>query len=281
MHKGRDVTANRLGNRPGTERKDPIKRIADPANLESENPAIKKAAQIKADQDLAPQKIKAIKFLATVGCGCYPGVADALLAALDDCTEEVRYEAAVALCQVAGNPCDNCKNGCCNAKIMQKLHDMAFGQDDKCCWKETSARVRAAAELALNSCRNKVGPTAPSTLQPIPEHKEIPLDEPSSGPRETPMPTPAVPTPPAPAGAKAPALMNDNQTSDTMQIIPPSFDDEMPVSIIRTKTATSRKAEPMAKVHMIPPPPAYEEQGNQFVVPATALITPIDPSRTW
>jgi hypothetical protein len=75
--------------------------------------------------------------------------------------------------------------------------------------------------------------------------------------------------------------MNDNQMSDMLQIIPPSFDDEMPVSIIRTKMATSLKAEPTAKVHMIPPPPACEGQGNQFVVPATALITPIDPSRTW
>jgi len=78
FHKMRDSTTNRRGNRPESERTDPLKRIADPANLDSPNPAIKKAAEVKADQDLAPQKIKAIKYLATVGCDCYPGVKDAL-----------------------------------------------------------------------------------------------------------------------------------------------------------------------------------------------------------
>jgi hypothetical protein len=74
-----------------------------PANLESQNPALKAAAKVKSEEDLAPQKIKAIKYLATIGCGCYPGVREALLAALDDCTESVRYEAAIAFCQAAGN----------------------------------------------------------------------------------------------------------------------------------------------------------------------------------
>lgn len=100
-----DALVNRNGNFPQLERKDPIRRIADPANLESDNPAIKTAAKIKKDQDLAKQKIKAIKHLSSVGCGCYPGVAEALLAALEDCTEEVRYEAAVAFCEAAGTPC--------------------------------------------------------------------------------------------------------------------------------------------------------------------------------
>ena len=38
----RDVMTNRRGNRPGLERRDPLKRIADPENLESDNPAIRK-----------------------------------------------------------------------------------------------------------------------------------------------------------------------------------------------------------------------------------------------
>ena len=130
----RDATANRWGNNPGMERTDPLKPIADPANLQSPNPAIQTAAKIKQAQDLAPQKIKAIKYLATVGCGCYPNVKEALVAALDDCSEEVRYQAAVALCRAAGNPCKQCeKNGCCNAAVMNKLQELAYGQDDQCC----------------------------------------------------------------------------------------------------------------------------------------------------
>ena len=53
------------------------RRIADPANLQSDNPAIKAAAKAKAEQDLAPQKIKAIKYLATVGCAAFPTCARA------------------------------------------------------------------------------------------------------------------------------------------------------------------------------------------------------------
>ena len=151
-----DALVNRNGNFPQLERKDPIRRIADPANLESDNPAIKTAAKIKKDQDLAKQKIKAIKHLSSVGCGCYPGVAEALLAALEDCTEEVRYEAAVAFCEAAGTPCALCGTSCCNAQVMSKLHDMAYGTDEKNCPLEASCRVRAAASAALNACRNKM-----------------------------------------------------------------------------------------------------------------------------
>ena len=62
---------NPHGNHPGLEKKPLLKKIADPANLQSDNPAIKAAAQVKQQEDLAPQKIKAIKYLATMGCGCY------------------------------------------------------------------------------------------------------------------------------------------------------------------------------------------------------------------
>jgi hypothetical protein len=224
MHKMRDTTLNRRGNNPGAERKDPIKRLADPANLQSENPAIKKAAEIKADQDLAPQKIKAIKFLATVGCDCYGGVKEALLESLDDCTEEVRYEAALAFCQAAGNPCCNCGKSCCNAQVMQKLHDIAFGQDEKCCYKETSARVRAAAEMALNACKRKVGPTTPKPITPIPDtgHKpEVPLDEPSDAPKVEPLPTPASPAPADEEKEKEKEKQKLNSTQSSLRILNP------------------------------------------------------------
>ena len=202
-NKVKDARINKSGNHPAKERKPPLKRIADPENFESPNPAIKAAAKIKAEEDLAPQKIKAIKYLATVGCGCYTGVRDALLAALEDCTEEVRYQAAIALCQAAGNPCKNCdKTGCCNAEVMNKLNEMAHGQDAKGCFVESSARVRAAATNALNACKRK-NPTTP--MQPIPiQDKELPVEGAQPGTKELPTEpnsekpvlTPAAPLPP-------------------------------------------------------------------------------------
>ena len=77
MQKFRDATSNRRGNRPGRERKPPLKAIADPANLESLNPAIKAAAQIKAEEDMAPQKIKEVlgvtkAYCTRVGGGPFP-----------------------------------------------------------------------------------------------------------------------------------------------------------------------------------------------------------------
>ena len=51
-----DNMANRNGNRPRAERKPNLTRLADPENLKSENPAIKRAAEIKKEEDLAKQK---------------------------------------------------------------------------------------------------------------------------------------------------------------------------------------------------------------------------------
>jgi hypothetical protein len=190
VRKIRDANVNRRGNRPNWERKPPLKRIADPANLESENPAIKAAAKIKTDQDLREQKVKAIKYLADIGCGCYPGVAEALMAALAECDEEIRYQAAIALCEAAGNHCDKCeKNSCCNAAVMSKLHEMAYEQDDKGCYKEASARVRAAATNALNACR-RMFPEAPPQEVELPQEIELPQEG-----RELPQPGVEAPTP--------------------------------------------------------------------------------------
>lgn len=240
---------NRKGNFPGCEKLPPLKKIADPANLASKNPAIKKAAEIKAEEDLAKQKIKAIKYLAEIGCGgCYPGVAEALAASLDDCTEAVRYEAVKAILSTSAcgqNKCDKkcvraakscneathdavlacmkngcaklhmlcgkpgpdgqtlksklglgrqcgpnnqcqpaqcgrcgCGNGgCCTSEILNKLSTMAHERDDRGCWKEPSARVRAMAAQALRACRHNVRPYADAP-QPMPE--DVPVT-PESG----------------------------------------------------------------------------------------------------
>jgi len=176
--KMRDARVNRRGNNPQWERKDALKRIADPENLESDNPAIKMAAEAKAEADLAPQKIKAIKFLATVCCCCSQykdEVKKALLAALEDCTEEVRYEAAVALCQCSGDPCTHCNRcSCCDPDIMSKLAELADAKDPDGCYLEASPRVRAAARNALNGCERVFAPRTPGG--PIPAKPEGPIE---------------------------------------------------------------------------------------------------------
>jgi hypothetical protein len=181
FEKFRDANVNRRGNNPQREAKPPLKSIADPANLQSPDPAVKAAAMIKQDQDLAPQKIKAIKYLATQCCCCdkYKGTpADpkmALLAALDDCTEQVRFAAAQALCQCSGDPCSACnKCGCCDPKIMNKLNKMANEQNDQGCWVEPSARVRAMAAASLEACRRVTAPTTEAPLQPVPAKETEP-----------------------------------------------------------------------------------------------------------
>ena len=217
VNKVYDSVVNRRGGHPGLERKDPLKRIADPANLESEVPAIKAAAEIKADADLAKQKIKAIKYLADVGCGCSSQKADvqeALLAALDDCTEEVRYEAALAFCRASGNPCSSCGASCCGKDVTAKLKDMAVGQDDDGCWNESSSRVRAAAMNALNACELMTGPTE----APPEQIRERPVEQTSTVPRafdpsiEAELRIPLSPLVPVPGGVKPASFILDGKT---------------------------------------------------------------------
>ena len=120
----------------------------------------------------APQKIKAIRYLATLGCsGCYPDIEDALLASLDDCTESVRYEAAKAFRELSGSSCATCKTkSCCSPKVRKKLDEVA-NKMVKNCYKESSARVRRMARLALAGC----GGTTPTAA---------PQEGPSEGPPE-------------------------------------------------------------------------------------------------
>jgi PPIC-type PPIASE domain len=146
---------NRLGSIfPGLEAKPEILALTDPANLASPNPAVAAAAGIKAEEDGAAQKAKAIAYLASVGCaGCYPGIEDALLAALDDCTELVRFETAKALRSTAAMPCKNCcRSACCGPKLRDKLEKMAYEHDPQGCYVESSDRVRRMARLALANC---------------------------------------------------------------------------------------------------------------------------------
>jgi len=156
VHCGRNALGKYF---PGVEAKPAPRAISDPANLDSPSPAVAAAADVKAQEDGAAQKVKGIRYLASVGCsGCYPDVEKALLASLDDCTEEVRYEGVKALREAAGDPCARCQqDSCCSPEVRKKLREIAYEIDEKTnCFKEPSARVRRVARLALANCGGPV-----------------------------------------------------------------------------------------------------------------------------
>lgn len=228
------------------EPKPPLLPIADPANLESDNAAIQTAAKTKQEEDMAAQKIAALRYLATVGCGCYPDIEDAFIKALDDCTEEVRYEAVLAIRKTASICCHTCNtSACCSTKVQQKLRSVAYESDDNGRPKERSERVRRQARLALAAC----GP-APPEPQPEPQPSPKKLEEVPEGTQE-----------------EAPAEQNkENQQKETEASVPAA----------KTPTAASSKS-PMEKVAEVKP--AASEQ--QAIVPTSnhspAIFTPVRP----
>ena len=159
-----------------------MRSITDPANTGPDaSPAVKAAAEAKAEDDQAPQKAKAIRYLASRGCGeCYPDTEDALLAAMDDCSEVIRYEAVKGLRGSVGESCQCCReNSCCSPKLLKKLYEMAYERDDAGCFLESSARVRRNARLVICSCGGV----------PADGSESAPIEGPPSG---DPAPTPAV-----------------------------------------------------------------------------------------
>jgi hypothetical protein len=185
FNKIRDATSNKRGNFPGMERKPPLMALADPKNLNSPVSAIKKAAEIKTEEDMAPQKIKAVKYLATVGCGCYGGVKEALLESLDDCTEEVRYQTVLAIQDAASLHCETCnRDCCCDEELSKKLAELAYEKNDKGCWLEPSERVREAAKQAMRACCPGQGPIGETEPGPPPTPPEETIPAPPEVPAE-------------------------------------------------------------------------------------------------
>ena len=170
--KFRETRVNRKGNRPEREKKLKLKPITAPENLAEGAPeALKAAAQIKLAEELAPQKIKALKYLGTIGCGCYNKknadlVEGALLESLDDCTPAVRKEALnVIMMQVQSGGCNQCacscvttcgpscnSKSCCSPKIYKKLEELANKTDKSGCPAETDPSIKALALQVLNAC---------------------------------------------------------------------------------------------------------------------------------
>jgi hypothetical protein len=186
----------RLGRRfPGLEPKPPLTPLTDPSNSgPNASPAQQEAAAVKADQDAAPQKAKGIEFLGRVGClQYYPDTAKALMAALDDPVEMVRFAAAKALRSANGRPCAVCKSSsCCSREVIEKLQDIGYMTRDDGCWKEPSARVRRMARLAVQGCG----------CVPVGVGEGEGGDLPIEGPVDEPAPPPAGEPAGAPAGGE-------------------------------------------------------------------------------
>jgi len=189
---------NELGSYfPGLEATPALTAITNPANMNSSNPAVAAAASVKADEDAAPQKIKALHYLATVGCTkCYPDVEKAFLAGLDDCTESVRFAAADYLRDAAGCPCRSCREkSCCSPAIRKKLQDIGYKMDEKTkCFKEASARVRRAARLALERCGCPPCDNNGDKKDSLPTEGPGAKDVPPAGQGAAPPPGPPSPT---------------------------------------------------------------------------------------
>jgi hypothetical protein len=151
--------------------------VGSPLLTNSPNPAVRDSAAvqeanaIKQQEDAAPAKIAAIQYLAGVDCKCYKGVKKALLEALLDCNEGVRFEAAKAL----GSAC------CCDKEVQKILEEVANKQDEFGNYKEWSVRVRAAAAQSAAACagiipREATGVETPETPPiEVPPAGEIPL----------------------------------------------------------------------------------------------------------
>ncbi len=190
---------NRRGNHPGLEQKPPMKSLADPANLAPEMPkAMQAAAKIKQAEDMKPQKIKAIKYLAKIGCGCYDldgSITDALIASTKDCTEDVRLEAVQAVSDAAsGECCANCgQKCCCKEAMVKRLAEMAYEKGDDGCYLEPSARVRQAAIAALEICCPSSGPVIMAVEESGEEVQPKPFT--GEGPTEGEQPSPVLPDP--------------------------------------------------------------------------------------
>ena len=161
--KFRESRINRKGNNPQREKTPKLVKLTDPSNLDPEAPKmLQAAAKIKMAEDLAPQKLKALKYLATLGCGCYNDknaglVEGAVLEGLDDCTIEVRREALnLVLNQVQGGQC-GCQpacnpKSCCTPKIYKKLEEMVNKTTNTGCPAESDSSIRYLAQQVLNAC---------------------------------------------------------------------------------------------------------------------------------
>jgi hypothetical protein len=188
-------------------------------------PAVAAASAIAEKEAQAQATIQALRYLANFGCGCYDKpdgkVEKAFLAALDDCNEDVRFEAVLALRKVAGGECKcegkNCSGcnvkSCCTQIVIEKLHKLAYETDECGCPYEPSDRVRRVARIALKLC----GPIAKCEPEPAEPAKEQAPEKPKGPAPEAPPPTPPPANGEAAPPPDAPAPPADNNETDQQE----------------------------------------------------------------
>ena len=232
---------NLTGRFPALQPQPPLLPITDPANMAPDAPpVVQAAAEAKQEEDKAAQKIMALRYLGTLGCGgCYDKIEDALLEALNDCTETVRYEAALAL---KGNSsqgrgkCKYCSSGsCCSEKVRKKLQELSEKTDAKGEYLESSERVRRVARLALDQCG---GPSPDS-----------PTDVPTEGPQPTPAPTPASAT--AASGARSSAWVADIALIAYQQTAPRQSGEDVILAQVNGEAIYDHEVSPRVEQRMI------------------------------
>ena len=154
----KDAKINADGCSPECERIPLLKRIADKENLASDDPVIKIAAKIKHKEEMCQQKVKAVKYLGTIGCCCYDKdgeVGKALLDALDDCLPAVRLAAVQA---IGGCVCGEAyPRTCCTPEIAKKLAEMAQSDAEQ--------QIREWAAYVAQYCHEGVAPKGPEVKE--------------------------------------------------------------------------------------------------------------------
>jgi hypothetical protein len=144
---------------PEQEQGPELMRITDSERRPVSVPVIKTTPTSTPESDRMSEKIKAIKYLGTVACGCSPHrdkIKAALLAALSDDNADVRRAAAEAIFHAVENPCEVCHTCTCSGKdVTKKLAEMAEGKTASGSWLESSAAVRTAAASALAACQQE------------------------------------------------------------------------------------------------------------------------------
>jgi hypothetical protein len=152
MQEKKDAKVNADGCSPDKETKPKLVKLSDEKNLESDNDLLKIAAKAKQDQDLAPQKIKALRYLSSLGCGCNADVEKAVLSGMEDCVPSVRAEAVklVVASMQGSNLCAQCKQqgkGKCCGRVKQIIScDLCRGGGCRACNNQGSVAVQSGGE---------------------------------------------------------------------------------------------------------------------------------------
>lgn len=162
------------------------------------------AAKIEADKKAADAKVATLEYLGQQDCNAYPEIIPALLEALDDPIERVRYAALVALMrqckelrcstlpatrlkyrlhdQTFIDHCRQCASCACQQAVIKRLSELLLDETALGYPKENSPRVRSLAASIIERCL-QVHPVAPAGATPS-----------TQGVQPDPIPTP-VPDP--------------------------------------------------------------------------------------